>query len=351
MLWARRNTFHSSSSVNVDGLCCLLTRPCRKAEPTLPADRHGLLELDRNQLERTVLLGKGNYGEVYRGKYGQRDVAIKCMKTDGKNRQGNVEKFIGEAKMMKDLLHKNIVRLYGVCTEQEPIFIVTEFVAHGCLLNYLRDPQGKNLKFKNLLDYAAQVTICEKCQRGNLLTVRMSLDRQRNGLSRTKTLRPLWLSGWVSLTKDLLNSVHFFLARNILIGEADVVKIGDFGLAKTLQGGRLVVDRGLSFSPLMKRIAWSISEAQFPIKWTAPEAATSKEYTTKSDVWSFGVLLYELITYGSNPYPGMSNNEALQSVLNGYRMPKVGCHCACASWMMIVSSLSSPMTVMIITIK
>ena len=64
-------------------------------------------------------------------------------------------------------------------------------------------------------------------------------------------------------------------------------------------------------------------ESQFPIKWTAPEAATKKEYTTKSDVWSFGILLYELITHGSNPYPGMSNNEALQSVLNGYRMPKV----------------------------
>ena len=63
--------------------------------------------------------------------------------------------------------------------------------------------------------------------------------------------------------------------------------------------------------------------AKFPIKWTAPEAATKKEYTTKSDVWSFGILLYELVTHGSNPYPGMSNNEALQAVLNGYRMPKV----------------------------
>ncbi len=107
--------------------------------------------------------------------------------------------------------------------------------------------------------------------------------------------------------KFLINKTFFFLARNILVGELDVVKIADFGLAKILQGGRLMVDR----------------ESQFPIKWTAPEAATKKEYTTKSDVWSFGILLYELVTHGSNPYPGMSNNEALQSVLNGYRMPKV----------------------------
>ncbi|CAF4769472.1 unnamed protein product, partial [Rotaria sp. Silwood1] len=75
---------------NPDGLCCLLTRPCRKFEPTVPADRHGLLELDRSQLSRIELIGKGNYGEVYRGKYGQRDVAIKCMKTDTRDRIYNV---------------------------------------------------------------------------------------------------------------------------------------------------------------------------------------------------------------------------------------------------------------------
>lgn len=143
---------------HIDGLCCLLTRPCRKIEPTIPADRYGLLELDRAQLLRTDLVGKGNYGEVYRGKYGQRDVAIKCMKTDThKNRMCNVDKFLDEAKIMKDLLHKNIVRLYGVCTREEPIFIVTEFMAGGCLLNYLRDGLGKNLKFKTILDFAAQV--------------------------------------------------------------------------------------------------------------------------------------------------------------------------------------------------
>jgi serine/threonine protein kinase len=143
--------------VNVDGLCCLLTRPCRKIEPTIPADRHGLLELDRSQLLRTDLLGRGNYGEVYKGKYGQRDVAIKCMKTDNKNRVCHVDKFLDEAKIMRDLLHKNIVRLYGVCTQEEPIFIVTEFMTHGCLLSYLRDGPGKNLKFKTILDFAAQV--------------------------------------------------------------------------------------------------------------------------------------------------------------------------------------------------
>ena len=146
-------------SVQLDGLCCLLTRPCQKVKPTVPADRYGLLELDRNQLSRTELLGKGNYGEVYRGKYGQRDVAIKCMKTDGKNRLCNVEKFLDEAKVMKNLSHKNIVQLYGVCTTEEPIYIVTEFMAHDCLLNYLRHGHGQNISFKTILDFAAQVIL------------------------------------------------------------------------------------------------------------------------------------------------------------------------------------------------
>lgn len=145
-------------TANADGLCCLLTRPCRKIEPTIPADRHGLLELDLPQLTQTDLLGRGNYGEVYRGKYGQRDVAIKCMKTDNKNRVSNVDKFLDEAKIMRDLSHKNIVRLYGVCTNEGPILIVTEFMANGCLLNYLRDGLGKNMKFKTVLDFAAQVS-------------------------------------------------------------------------------------------------------------------------------------------------------------------------------------------------
>ncbi|CAF4603011.1 unnamed protein product, partial [Rotaria sp. Silwood2] len=136
---------------NADGLCCILTRPCRKIEPTVPADRHGLLELDRSQLSRIELIGKGNYGEVYRGKYGQRDVAIKCMKTDTRNRICNVDAFLDEAKKMKDLIHKNIVCLYGVCTQEEPIYIVTEFLINGCLLNYLRDGQGRNIKFKTIL--------------------------------------------------------------------------------------------------------------------------------------------------------------------------------------------------------
>lgn len=225
------------------------------------------------------------------------------MKTDNKNRVSNVDKFLDEAKIMRDLSHKNIVRLYGVCTNEGPILIVTEFMANGCLLNYLRDGLGKNMKFKTVLDFAAQVS-WKDCKE-QAWNVHLQIA---NGMAYLEQKRYVHcdLAGRAKMwCASFLWCVC--LARNILVGELDVVKIADFGLAKILQGGRLLVDR----------------ESQFPIKWTAPEAATKKEYTTKSDVWSFGILLYELITHGSNPYPGMSNNEALQAVLNGYRMPKV----------------------------
>ena len=159
-----------------------MTSPCRRIEPIIPIDRHGLLELDRKQLIQEVLLGKGNYGEVFRGKYGQRIVAIKLMKTDSKNRLTNVEKFLDEAKIMKDLLHKNIVRLYGVCTEEEPIFIVTEFMNHGCLLSFLRQDQGQLIKFKHILDYAAQVIRIHSVDI-NSIRWTIILDCQWNGFS------------------------------------------------------------------------------------------------------------------------------------------------------------------------
>lgn len=146
-----------------------------------------MLELDRGQLQLAELLGRGNYGEVYKGNYGHRDVAIKCMKMDNKNRTCNVDKFLDEAKIMRDLSHKNIVRLYGVCTQGEPIFIVTEYMASGCLLNYLRDGPGKDLKFKTILDFAAQVKNhkLDLFRRRTIMNefLKNVLDSQRYGLS------------------------------------------------------------------------------------------------------------------------------------------------------------------------
>ena len=103
--------------------------------------------------------------------------------------------------------------------------------------------------------------------------------------------------------------IHRDLAtRNVLVGEANVCKVADFGLAQHIQGGVYNAPKG----------------AVFPIKWTAPEAALYNRFSIKSDIWSFGVTMWELVTKGVEPYPGMTNAETSEQVQSGYRMPKPG---------------------------
>ncbi|CAF1148453.1 unnamed protein product [Rotaria magnacalcarata] len=143
--------------IKVDRLSYLLTYPCQKVKLTVPVDKPGLLEFDRSQLFRRELFDKGNYGEVFKGKYDQRDVISKCMALDNEHHLGNVNKFFDKAKIKKDLLHKNTIHLYGVCIKEEPISMATEYMAHGYLLNYLRDGSGRNLTLKLMCNFAAQV--------------------------------------------------------------------------------------------------------------------------------------------------------------------------------------------------
>lgn len=135
---------------NADGLCCLLTQPCEKIEPIIQDD---LVELSHYRISRDEFLSQGNFTEVYKGKYGQRHVAIKYI-----NINNNIDKFLHQAKIMKKLLHKNILCLYGVCTEQRPLLIiVTEFMKHGSLLKYLRDQSKQYIKLQTIIHFALQV--------------------------------------------------------------------------------------------------------------------------------------------------------------------------------------------------
>jgi fyn-related kinase len=108
---------------------------------------------------------------------------------------------------------------------------------------------------------------------------------------------------------EIQNYIHRDLAaRNILVGDNFSCKVADFGLARVIQDSQ--------------EIYQAKEGAKFPIKWTAPEAALYNKFTIKSDVWSFGILLTELVTYGRIPYPGMNNAEVLAQVDRGFRMPK-----------------------------
>lgn len=250
-----------------DGLCFKLTMPCLKIKPImydLSRETKDHWEIDRKELVKRELIGSGNFGEVYRGVWKKKiPVAIKTLRPGTME----VDKFLEEAATMKKLRHPKIVTLFAVCTKEEPIFIVTELMLNGCLLNYLRNEPGKSLKFNNILDIAAQVA-----------------DGMR------------YIENENHIHRDLA-------ARNILVGDNNMVKIGDFGLARAISEETYEAKEG----------------AKFPIKWTAIEAAMYGKFTIKSDVWAFGILLVELVTYGGNPYPGMSNSEVLAQLERGFR--------------------------------
>jgi fyn-related kinase len=241
---------------DADGLAQRLTNPCpRVNQPsTIGLSYKDEWEIDRNTLEFKKKLGQGNFGEVWSGLWnGTTLVAIKTLKPGTME----VADFVKEAQVMKKIHHPNLLQLYAVCTLEEPIYIVTELVKHGSLLDYLRTGDGRNLQLSQMIDMCAQVA---------------------SGMS--------YLEEHSYIHRDLA-------ARNILIGEGNTCKVADFGLARVI-----------------KEDIYSPKEGtKFPIKWTAPEAALFNRFTIKSDVWSFGVLMAEIVTKGAMPYPGMTNRQ------------------------------------------
>ena len=264
-------TYYTSQS---DGLCVNLIQPCLLSEKPqtagLSRQANEEWEIDRRQIRLVRRLGAGQFGEVWEGLWNNTtSVAVKTLKP-GTMSPGE---FLQEAGLMKKLRHQKLIQLYAVCTKEEPIYIVTELMKHGSLLEYLRG-EGRALKLPQLIDMSAQVA-----------------------------------SGMAYLEEQ--NYIHRDLAaRNILVGDHMICKVADFGLARVIDEDIYEAHTG----------------AKFPIKWTAPEAALYNRFTIKSDVWSFGIVIYEIITYGRFPYPGMTNAQVLEALQQGYRMPRpMGC--------------------------
>ncbi|XP_053566852.1 tyrosine-protein kinase FRK [Bombina bombina] len=257
----------------MDGLCCKLTKPCLKIEVPLPPDLSyktaDQWEIDRDSLKLLKKLGHGQFGEVWEGLWNNTiSVAIKTLKPGSMNPQD----FLREAQIMKNLRHPKLIQLYAVCTLEEPVYIITELMRHGSLQTYLQNDQGATIKVPQMVDIASQVA-----------------------------------SGMAYL--EIQNYIHRDLAaRNVLVGENNVYKVADFGLARVFEMEDDVYEQK--------------SDVKLPLKWTAPEAVRSNKFTVKSDVWAFGVLLCEIVTFGKMPYPGFSGRQTIEKLELGYRMPQ-----------------------------
>ncbi|KAM5206665.1 tyrosine-protein kinase Fes/Fps isoform 2-T3 [Hipposideros larvatus] len=210
-------------------------------------------------------IGRGNFGEVFSGRL-RADNTLVAVKSCRETLPPDLKaKFLQEARILKQYSHPNIVRLIGVCTQKQPIYIVMELVQGGDFLTFLRT-EGARLRMKTLLQMVGDAAA---------------------GME--------YLESKCCIHRDLA-------ARNCLVTEKNVLKISDFGMSREEEDGIYAASGGLR---------------QVPVKWTAPEALNYGRYSSESDVWSFGILLWETFSLGASPYPNLSNQQTREFVEKG----------------------------------
>nr|XP_047921549.1 proto-oncogene tyrosine-protein kinase ROS isoform X2 [Anser cygnoides] len=258
------------------------------AVSTLPsqAEIESLPAFPRDKLNLHKLLGSGAFGEVYQGTAvdiladgsGETKVAVKTLKKGATDQEKS--EFLKEAHLMSKFDHPHILKLLGVCLLNEPQYLILELMEGGDLLSYLRGARKQKLQ-SSLLTVTDLLDICLDICKGCVYLEKMRF-----------------------IHRDLA-------ARNCLVSEKDyescsrVVKIGDFGLARDIYKNDYYRKRG---------------EGLLPVRWMAPESLVDGVFTNRSDVWSFGVLMWETLTLGQQPYPGLSNMEVLHHVRSGGRL-------------------------------
>jgi hypothetical protein len=240
--------------------------------------------LQKSDICLNELIGCGNFGDVYKGTWRRGsgdvvDVAVKKCKVSELEQNGM--KFLQEAAIMGQFDHPNIARLYGIVRDENTegessLSIVIELLMNGDLREYL-------CAVKNMLPVPEEKELLKM-----LLRFAREIATGMSYLSKKKFVH-----------RDLA-------ARNILLDANYVCKISDFGMTRDLQDTEIYVSHG----------------GQIPLKWTAPEAVNRKEYTTASDVWSYGCLLYEIWSLGDKPLNSLCIEEICRAVLRGpYRQP------------------------------
>ncbi|XP_042832225.1 high affinity nerve growth factor receptor [Panthera tigris] len=233
-------------------------------------------------------LGEGAFGKVFLAEcynlLPEQDkmlVAVKALKEVSESARQDFQR---EAQLLTVLQHQHIVRFFGVCTEGRPLLMVFEYMRHGDLNRFLRS-HGPDAK---------------------LLAGREDVAPGPLGLSQLLAVASQVAAGMVYLAG--LHFVHRDLAtRNCLVGQGLVVKIGDFGMSRDI------------YSTDYYRVG---GRTMLPIRWMPPESILYRKFTTESDVWSFGVVLWEIFTYGKQPWYQLSNTEAIECITQGRELER-----------------------------
>ncbi|XP_072021732.1 tyrosine kinase receptor Cad96Ca-like [Amphiura filiformis] len=239
-----------------------------------------------------LLVGHGAFASVHSGeavgivkKSLATKVAVKMLKEGASDTDRR--DFIKELELYKSLdKHPNIISFFGCCTEGEPMYLILEYAPNGSLQSHLSrirtgedgylQPDVESLSPNDIFAFGSQIA---------------------NGME--------YLASKHCVHRDLA-------CRNVLLGDGMVCKLSDFGLARDMENENQYE---------MK------SKGRVPVRWMAIESLLQNVYTSKSDVWSFGVVLWELVTFGSHPYPGFSSREVIVQIQKGYRLPKPK-HCS-----------------------